>query len=52
LAPPRPASARLKAGFNPDQPRDADGRWTDEGGADGKGIADKPSGTSNFSHKM
>jgi hypothetical protein len=32
----------LKAGFNPDQPRDEMGRWTDAGGAsvDGDGAAD------------
>lgn len=44
-----PASAKnLKRlfKFNPDQPRDEDGRWTDGGGGDGGGSS-KPSGGSD-----
>ena len=42
------APASHKAGFNPDQPRDADGRWTDEGGGDSP-PADDGSPTGNAS---
>lgn len=32
----------LKAGFNPDQPRDDHGRWTDAGGGDRVAQVDEP----------
>ena len=33
------AAPFIKANFNPDEPRDAQGRWTDEGGAEGESFA-------------
>ena len=34
------ADALFKAGFDPNQPRDEDGRWTDTGGSSGRGSGD------------
>ena len=37
------ARARVRREFDPNEPRDESGRWTDGGGSDGGGASEKPS---------
>lgn len=44
------SAAECKAGFNPEQPRDEEGRWTDAGAEDEvEGVADPESPADEFS---